>query len=52
MPIHSNNYKWYILILVILTNMFITAIPLMGMSVMTKEISNDLGLSLVQVGMI
>jgi MFS family permease len=52
MPVQSKNYKWYILILVILTNMFVIAIPLMGMSVMAKEISNDLGLSLVQVGII
>lgn len=52
MPEHSKNHKWYILILVILTNMFVIAIPLMGMSVMAKEISNNLGLNLVQVGII
>jgi MFS family permease len=52
MPVHGKHYKWYTLILVILTNMFVIAIPLMGMSVMAKEISNDLGLSLVQVGII
>lgn len=49
---HNPNYKWYILALVVLTNMFVIAIPQMGMSVLAKEISNDLGLSLVQVGII
>ncbi|RPI93741.1 MAG: MFS transporter [Chloroflexi bacterium] len=52
MPEHSKNYKWYILILVILTDMFVIAIPLMGMSVMAREISDNLGLDLVQVGII
>lgn len=48
----NDNYKWYILALVVLTNMFVVAIPLMGMSVMAKEISQDLGLDLVQVGIV
>jgi MFS family permease len=48
----NNNYKWYILFLVVLTNMFVIAIPSMGMSVLSKEISEDLGLNLVQVGII
>lgn len=48
----KNNYKWYILTLVVLTNMFVIAIPAMGMSVMAKEISQDLNLSIVQVGVI
>jgi MFS family permease len=46
------NYKWYILTLVVLTNMFVTAMPSMGMSVLAKEISQDLGLNLVQVGIV
>jgi len=46
------NYKWYILSLVVLTNMLVIAIPTMGMSVLAKEISQDLGLNLVQVGFI
>lgn len=49
---HNKNYKWYILVLVVLTDMFIIAIPTMGMSVLAKEISDDLHLSLVQVGVI
>jgi len=52
MPNQQTNYKWYILILVVLTNMLLVAIPSMGMSVLSKEISGDLGLNLVQVGII
>ena len=48
----NQNYKWYILILVVLTDMFVIAIPTMGMSVLAKEISDDLRLNLVQVGVI
>src|SRR5512147_809924 len=48
----QNKYKWYILTLSILTNMFVVAIPAMGMSVLAKEISNDLHLNLVQVGVV
>ena len=48
----NQTYKWYILFLVVLTNMFIIAIPMMGMSVLAKEISDDLNLTLVQVGII
>ena len=48
----SQNYKWYILMLVVLTDMFVIAIPLMGMSVLAKEIADDLKLDLVQVGII
>ncbi len=47
-----NNYKWYILALSILTNMFVVAIPAMGMSVLAKEISQDLSLNLVQIGIV
>lgn len=48
---HS-RYKWYLLTLVVLTNMFISAIPAMAMSVLAKEISTDLNLSLTQVGIV
>jgi cyanate permease len=48
----NQNYKWYILGLVVLTDMFVVAIPQMGMSVLSKEISDNLGLNLVQVGII
>ena len=46
------HYKWYLLALVMLTNMFISAIPGMAMSVLSKEISLDLNLSLAQVGVV
>lgn len=46
------NYKWYILMLVVLTNMFVISIPMMGVSVLAKEIADDLKLDLVQVGII
>jgi cyanate permease len=48
----NQNYKWYILLLVVLTDMFVIAIPTMGVSVLAKEISDDLKLNLVQVGII
>ncbi len=48
----NQNYKWYILFLVVLTNMFVIAIPTMGVSVLAKEISDSLKLDLVQVGII
>lgn len=48
----KNNYKWYILALVILTNIIVVAMPAMGMSVLAKEISQDLKLNLFQVGII
>ncbi len=48
----NQNYKWYILLLVVLTNMVVISIPMMGMSVLAKEIADDLNLDLVQVGII
>lgn len=44
------DYKWYILTLVSLTAVFVIAMPTMAMPVLFKEISEDLNLSLVQVG--
>jgi MFS family permease len=46
------NYKWYLLALVVLTNMLLVAIPSMAMSVLSKEISQALHLSLPQVGIV
>ena len=46
------KYKWYILSLVVMTNMLVVAMPAMGMSVLAKEISQDLDLNLVQVGLV
>lgn len=52
MTIHSGKYKWYILTLVVLTNILVVAMPMMGMSVLSKEISQDLGLNLARVGVV
>ncbi len=48
----DDKYKWYVLTLVVLTNMFTVAIPSMGMAVLSDEISRDLNLNLVQVGIV
>ncbi len=47
-----NNYKWYLLGLGVLSNMLILAAPSMAMSVLSKEISIDLHLSVAQVGIV
>lgn len=44
------KYRWYILILAALTNAVAVAIPAMALSVLLPEISQELGLSLVQAG--
>ena len=46
------GYRWYILILATLTNTLVAAVPSMCMPVLFKEISTDLNLSLVQVGLV
>jgi cyanate permease len=46
------NYRWVILALGALTGTIVCAIPSMAMPVLFKEISDDLGLSLVQIGVI
>ena len=48
----DSGYKWYVLALVVLTNMFVNAMPAMGMSVLAKEISQDLNMDVVQVGIV
>ncbi len=49
---NDSNYHWYILILAALTMALTVAVPSMCMSVLFDEISNDLGLSRTQIGMI
>jgi ACS family glucarate transporter-like MFS transporter len=44
------NYRWYVLTLATLTHTFVLAMPMMAMPVLFKEISEDLELSLVQIG--
>jgi NNP family nitrate/nitrite transporter-like MFS transporter len=46
----ESNYKWYMLTLAALTHTFVVAMPSMCIPVLFKEISEDLGLSLVQIG--
>jgi MFS family permease len=48
----ESNYRWYILILAALTNTLVVAIQGMCLPVLFKEISTELNLDLVQVGMI
>ena len=48
----ESNYRWYVLTLSALTMTFCSAMPLICMPVLFNEISEDLGLSLVQVGWI
>lgn len=46
----GSGYKWYVLSLGALTLTFVAAMPMMSLLVLFKEISEDLGLSLVQIG--
>ena len=46
----GSNYKWYVLTLGTLTHTFVMAMPWMSLPVLFKEISEDLGLDLVQIG--
>jgi len=46
----SYTYRWYILTLTAVTGAFVASMPFSCMPVLFKEISEDLGLSLVQIG--
>ncbi len=46
----GTNYRWYVLTLGTLTHTFAVAMPMMSLPVLFKEISEDLDLSLVQIG--
>ena len=48
----ETDYRWYILTLAALTHTFTVAMPVMCLPVLFKEISEDLNLSLVQIGVI
>ena len=48
----DEKYKWYILAIATVTGTLVSAIPFSCMPVLFKEISDDLGLDLVQVGAI
>jgi NNP family nitrate/nitrite transporter-like MFS transporter len=48
----QSNYKWLVLILGMVTHIFVAAMPMMCMPVLFNEISKDLNLDLVQLGVI
>jgi len=48
----SSNYRWYILTLGVATHMLVVALPYFCMPVLFKEISDELGLDLVQIGIV
>ena len=48
----GSNYRWYILALATLTSVFAVGMPRMCLPVLFKEISEDLNLSLVQIGIV
>jgi ACS family hexuronate transporter-like MFS transporter len=48
--IHDANYRWFVLALAGLTATVAVAMPSMAMPVLFSEMSEDLGLSLVQIG--
>lgn len=47
---HQLTHRWYILALLAATGTFVAALPFSCMPVLFKEISEDLGLSLVEIG--
>jgi len=51
-PNRESSYRWYILILAALTNTLVSAVPSMCLPVLFNDISRDLHLSLVEVGLI
>jgi len=50
--IHGANYRWFVLALAGLTATLAVAMPSMAMPVLFSEMSEDLGLTLVQIGTI
>ncbi len=47
---HGATYRWYLLALLVVTGAFVAAMPFSCMPALFNEISEDLGLSLVQIG--
>lgn len=48
----ADRYRWYILALATMTNALVSAAPSICLSVLFKEISGELNLNLVQVGLV
>ena len=51
-PQQATSYRWFILLLGTLTNTLVVAAPSMGLPVLFDEISRDLHLDLVQIGLV
>lgn len=49
---YTSNYRWVLLILGTFTSLFAISMPTMALSVLFDELSQDLGLTIVQVGFI
>ncbi len=49
---NSPNYKWYLLVLAALTGCFAIGVPTVSLAVLFEEISADLHLNLVQMGLV
>ena len=49
---NETHYRWYILALSAVTNCLAVAMPIMSLSVLFKEISTDLNLDMVQIGLV
>ncbi|HCS40456.1 MAG TPA: hypothetical protein DIW44_12845 [Anaerolineaceae bacterium] len=52
MEAQNSKYKWYLLGLILVTNVILLAMPSMAMSVLSNELSHELNLSVVQVGIL
>ncbi|MDO9121248.1 MAG: MFS transporter, partial [Anaerolineaceae bacterium] len=52
METHNSKYKWYLLFLVLITNIVILAMPSMALSVLSNEIAQELNLNVVQIGVL
>jgi MFS family permease len=48
----QSNYRWYILVLGTITHIFVASMPMFCMPVLFKEISLNLNLDLVQLGIV
>ncbi|MFT5194699.1 MAG: MFS family permease [Cellvibrionaceae bacterium] len=51
-PRHQSDYRWIMITLAVATVIFVLAIPTISLSVLFAEISTDLDMSLVQVGLV
>jgi len=52
METHNSKYRWYLLTLILITNIVILAMPSMAMSVLSDEIAHELNLNVVQIGVL